>query len=134
MTRCTSSVSSLSFTCISCLLRSLVILFVFIWEQHLSSSPSLFRSTLFSCFLHTPRRPPITHSPPASSSSSCCPVVIQVSLPNCLPFCITLKNEISASFCVSLLPFSLYLSAFTPPPSCLSLHLSFLLCKGHHGV
>ena len=75
-----------------------------------------------------PLSPPwIEHSSPPSSTFPCCSVGIRVSLPNFLPFCITLRNEVR-NFCqfsaFPLTPFSHFCLSASPPPPCASLSLS----------
>ena len=83
---CTCSVSFLSSTCVSCLLNYRHA-FVFIWEKHSSSSPSLFLSN---------------HSPHRLSESPILPLLLRLLLPSGypsqLPFCITPRNEIRMKF------------------------------------
>lgn len=97
----TCSISSLSFTCLSCLLQSLVIL-LFSSESNIYP---IHPPSVFQHFLLLPMPNPLSnpnHTLPhlfsPSSSSSCYPLVIQVSLPNSLPFWITLRNERKMKF------------------------------------
>lgn len=81
----TCSISSLSFTCLSCPSPISCHSFVFIREQHLSYSPSLCLSTL-SPPPHTKPfiKPPITHIFSTPSSSSSCLLSTSVYLTACL--------------------------------------------------
>lgn len=94
-------------------------LLVFIWEQHIPSPSILF------LFLLIPFPNP-SHPTPLSSSSFCCPVVFQVGLPNCLPLCIILRDEVR-NLCLFLFAI-LFLFCLSAPSllslsACLSLAL-----------